>query len=301
MSGPARPPEGRESSQEDDGAQRQEGGQAGTPMWQPEGRAPAPRHPVVEGWRAELSDFFRFVRRPRLTPRLPRRAMPALATDWMTGLAFGRILRWIVLLWAVNFLVFGPLAAGVAYRSGAEHRFDTVVLPWMLALVWAPVIEELMFRLGMRRPGAALWLLPAFGALAWFGRSFIAGAFLAVLLAAVLCPRPGRRPAGASGWQPLLPGVRWSWRWNRRYVACFPWVFHGLTAGFAWLHLFNFSLGAVPWWTWLFLILPQWFTGLALGWLRVRGGMALAMLVHAGFNAGPMLLLWMFSRMGALG
>ncbi|MCK9511196.1 MAG: CPBP family glutamic-type intramembrane protease [Pigmentiphaga sp.] len=291
MNEPARHTEGRALSHQKEVAPEREDDPA---------LRPASRHRPLEGWRMELADFWRFVRRPRLAPRLPHRAMPALATDWMTGLAFGRILRWVLLLWLVNFLVFGPLAAGIAHRSGAEHRFDPVVLPWMLALVWAPVIEELMFRLGMRRPGAALWLLPAFGALAWFGRSFAAGAFLAVLLAAVACPRPGSR-ATAGGWQPLLPGVRWSWRWNRRYVACFPWVFHGLTAGFAWLHLFNFALGSVPWWTWIFLILPQWFTGLALGWLRVRGGMALAMLVHAGFNAGPMLLLWMFNRMGALG
>ena len=254
------------------------------------------RMPLQAGWRSEIADFLRFIRRPSLAPRLPRRPLPALATDWFGGLGLARVLRWVLLLWAVNFLVLGPLAAGAAYQGGAEHRFDPVVIPWALALVWAPVIEELMFRLGMRRPGAALWLLPGFLALAWFGRDGVVGVFLALSLAAVACPRPGA--AGASGWQPLLPGVRWSWRWNRRFVRAFPWVFHGLTLGFAWLHLFNFSLGAVPWWFWPMLVLPQWVTGLALGWLRVRGGMLLAMLVHAGFNAGPLLLLWSFGRLG---
>ncbi len=229
--------------------------------------------------------------------------MAPLAADWIGGIQVGRIIRWVLLLWLCNFLVFGPLAAGAAWQAGAEHRFDPMQIPWVLALVWAPIVEELIFRFGMRRPGAALWLVPGFVALAWFGRDLWVTAFLALLLALVAMPRPLSRgeaargagesaPAASSARTPLLPGVRWSFRWNRRYVRAFPWVFHALTAGFAGLHLFNFSSLAAPWWLWPLLVLPQWATGLALGWLRVRGGMGLAMLVHAGFNAGPLLVVW---------
>src|SRR5690606_4119536 len=160
-----------------------------------------------------------------LQGRFPHRAMGPLATDWLAGLSLTRVLRWVAVLWAINFLVLGPLAAGVAARGGAEHHFDVQAIPWVLALLWAPVVEEMMFRLGMRRFGAALWLLPGFLALAWWGRDWIVGVFIALSIAAVACPRPGSRDHADRG-QPLLPGVRWSWRWNRRFRSAFPWVFH---------------------------------------------------------------------------
>lgn len=263
---------------------------------------PQRQAPLAGGWRAELCDFARFVWRPRLSPRWPRRPMPPLAADWLGGLQWRRALRWVLLLWLCNFLVLGPLAAGAASQAGAEHRFDPMQIPWLLALVWAPIVEELIFRLGMRRPGAALWLLPSFLTLAWYGRDVWVTGFLALSLLLVTLTRPipraaqyadGSQPTVVAGArQPLLPGIRWSWRWNRRFVRAFPWVFHLLTLGFAGLHLFNFKSVAAPLWLWPMLVLPQWVTGLALGWLRVRGGMGLAMLVHAGFNAGPLLVVW---------
>lgn len=233
----------------------------------------------MSGFRGEFSDFLRFVRRPRLAPRLPRLAMPALAADWVGSLNLPRILRWVALLWAINLLVLGPLAAGAAFFSGAGHRFNPADLPWFLALVWAPVVEELMFRYGMRRPGAALWLLPAFILVVHSGSTLAVGLVLAVSLALV-----------ASG---RLPGVRWSFRLNRRYRDLFPWVFHALTVAFAVLHLLNFQLGSAPWWLLPVMVLPQWVTGLVLGWLRVRGGIGASILAHSIFNAGPLVLVWL--------
>ncbi len=233
-------------------------------------------------FRAELADFLRFVRRPTLGPRLPRAAMPALAADWIGGVDIRRIVRWVVFLWAVNLLLLGPLAAGAAWLSGAGHRFDPVDLPWFLALVWAPVVEEIMFRFGMRRPGAALWLVPAFAAVVTQGSGLYTGLLLALSLALVAWPG--------------LPGVRWSARWNRRYRRIFPLVFHALTAAFAVLHLLNFTLGKSPWWLLPMLILPQWLTGLVLGWMRVRTGIGASILTHAMFNAGPMVLVWLLMQ-----
>ncbi len=253
--------------------------------------------------RAELRDFLRFVRRPTFGPRLPRRPMHALAADWLGCLDLRRIVRWVLLLWAVNFIVLGPLAAAAAMLAGASHRFNAMVLPWFLALVWAPLMEELMFRLGMRRPGAALWLVPAFSLLVIHGRDLYTGIFLAVSLALVALPRPhgrGTRPrvAPAFPWLPLLPGVRFSMLWNRRYRRIFPLVFHLASAIFAILHLLNFSLGSMVWWLLPFLVLPQWVTGLVLGWLRVRSGIGASMVAHSLFNAGPLAVVWLMMQAG---
>lgn len=229
-------------------------------------------------FREEFRDFIGFVRRPVPGPRLPRRAMPELAADWVGSIRLGRIARWVALLWLVNMLALGPLAAGVAYMSGASHRLDPSQLPLMLALVWAPVVEELMFRFGLRKPGAFLWLLPAFVLIVIFGRSAWVGALLAGLLA-------------LTAWRrlPLLHLSRRAWR---RYRAWFPLVFHVATFAFAILHLLNFTaLRGVPWWLLPVFVLPQWVTGLVLGWMRVRTGIGASIVMHAMFNAGPVLLL----------
>ena len=43
-------------------------------------------------------------------------------------------------------------------------------------------------------------------------------------------------------------------------------------------------------------MLPQWLTGLALGWMRVRRGIGAAIALHAVFNAGPIVLIWAVMR-----
>lgn len=234
------------------------------------------------GFKTELRDFVRFVKHPTPGPRLPRAAMPALAADWVGGIDLRRIVRWVLFLWGLNLLVLGPLAAGAAWLLGADHRFNPVDLPWFLALAWAPVVEELMFRLGMRRPGAAIWLVPAFAAIVMYGSGLYTGIFLALSLA--LLAWPG------------MPGVRWKFAWSRRYRKVFPWVFHLLTLAFAVLHLLNFNLDTTVWWLMPLLILPQWGTGLVLGWMRVRTGVGASMLMHSLFNAGPMVLVWLLMQ-----
>jgi hypothetical protein len=62
---------------------------------------------------------------------------------------------------------------------------------------------------------------------------------------------------------------------------------------FAAVHLGNFSYNETPLWLLPFLVLPQWVTGLALAWLRVRRGVGAAMVLHGIFNGGPLLVIWL--------
>lgn len=234
--------------------------------------------PARAGFGREFADFWRFVRRPTLGPRLPRAAMPALAADWLGAIDLWRIMRWVMFLWTVNLFLLGPLAAGVAWMTGAGHRFNAVNLPWLLALVWAPIVEEIMFRFGMRKPGTLIWLLPAFVVVVMNGSGWLPGLFLALSMALVALPG--------------MPGVRWRFSWNRRYRRFFPLVFHAATMAFATLHLLNFTSLASSWWLLPLLVLPQWLTGLVLGWMRVRAGIGAAIIMHALFNSGPLVLIW---------
>ena len=73
-------------------------------------------------------------------------------------------------------------------------------------------------------------------------------------------------------------------------------MFHLATLTFAAVHLSNFVFSKTPYWLLPLLVLPQWLTGLALGWMRVRRGIGAAIALHAVFNAGPIVLIWAVMR-----
>lgn len=231
-------------------------------------------------FKAEFADFLLFVRHPRLSPRLPRAPGPAWRGEWLGGLRVGRLFCWVLLLWAINLTVLGPVAATAASVAGAERRIPGM-LPWFLVVVWAPVIEEMVFRFGLRQPGRALWLAPILLVGLFFGRNGLVQVGVLVAGTAVVL---------------ALSGQRWPGSRLRRYSLAFPWVFHGVTLAFAGLHLANFSLTTSSMWLLPLMILPQWVTGLVLGWLRVRFGIGASIMLHALFNAGPMTLLWALTR-----
>jgi membrane protease YdiL (CAAX protease family) len=62
------------------------------------------------------------------------------------------------------------------------------------------------------------------------------------------------------------------------------------------MHLYNFNLHHTPLWLLPLLVLPQWLTGLVLGWLRVKRGIGASILLHAIFNGGPLLVVLLILR-----
>src|SRR5690606_14887126 len=83
------------------------------------------RRPAGPRFRDELRDFFRFIVRPRLGPRLPgRHAINGWWEDWFPGLSVGRLLKWACFLWAINLVFLGPIAVAAAGAGGATHRLD---------------------------------------------------------------------------------------------------------------------------------------------------------------------------------
>lgn len=245
------------------------------------------------GFRVQLRDFLRFIVRPRLAPRMPLRpATGFVAADWRPGLTTGQALKWLALLWTVNLVVFGPIAAAAATAGGAEHRLNIHAIPWFHGILWAPVVEELVFRYGLRRMGQVLWVVPLAAVLLAVGPGALTWPLLPLLV--WLCVRGTAvhrfDPARAS-----VPG-QW-WRRRKHYVRLFPWAFHISSLSFAAVHLHNFQLHQTPWWLIPALVVPQWITGMALAWMRVRKGIGTSMLMHGLFNAGPLLLIWAVLRL----
>jgi membrane protease YdiL (CAAX protease family) len=314
-------------------------------------------------WRDEFRDFVGFIRRPAFGPRLPgRRPGDGWWADWFPALPWQRLLQWACFLWCVNLFFFGPIAVTAAGLGGAAHRLNIENIPWMQALVWAPLVEELVFRYGLRHPAQARWQVPAaivamlYGPRLWtvwliaavlllcwlpylrgparraaagapagppsgsiaglIGGSTIgvatepaveptSGSTAGPTTEAMLGEAPGavagapaETPARPSAKAGLLEGLLrrartpMSWRNRLRYRRCFPWVFHLAMLAFAAVHLHNFSMPHTPYWLMPLLVLPQWMTGLVLGWMRTRRGIGASMLLHALFNSGPLLVVW---------
>lgn len=245
----------------------------------------------------ELADFFAFLKKPRLSPRLANQDVGhGWHTDWTNGLGVKRLVQWAALLWLINITVFGPLAASVATSTGAEHRLDLSNIPWKQAVLWAPLVEEMVFRYVLRRPSQFFWLLPVTLWCLFTGPQALT---ITVLLAVVLLlyVRPTWSGAKDSGWAALVLGKHWPKKWYRAYVRHFAWFFYGSTLLFASLHLYNFKFGQISFWVLPLLILPQFVTGLVLAWLRVRRGIGASIILHAVFNAGPVLLIMTLMRL----
>ena len=213
-------------------------------------------------WLDEWHDFWGFVRRPRLSRRC-RQVRPSTAwlQDWLPGIGPWRLLGWAAILWGINIFLFGPIVVGISKQAGATHAVDPSNLPWLLALVWAPLVEEMLFRYGLRRPGIALWLVPLMLLALWLKPGIGQSLIFALVILAIY------RVTSANP----MPGVR-ARQWLRLYRRWFWLVFHLSVLMFASLHLFNFTFESAQWWMLPMLVLPQWFTGLVLGWM---GGLCL--------------------------
>lgn len=194
--------------------------------------------------------------------------------------ADGAIPRWLVLAAfqiGVLALVVMPLVAAwqKAFALSPPNAFEGLgpLALWGGAVLLGPVLEELFFRGWMSGTRRALWLMAVilaglvlFAALGR-GKPLVGGG---ILLATV-----------------VVAAIVW-WRLRRRtdvpaaFVRAFPALFYCTTAIFAAMHLFNYptiTLVAVP------MVLPQLWSGVMFGYMRVRIGLAGSILNHIASNA----------------
>lgn len=239
-------------------------------------------------FRDEFRQFLRFVRRPSLKRQVKHPTpVSGWVADWWPAYAPKRLLAWAGALWLINIVLLGPLVLTVYEMSGASHRISVHNLPWFQALLWAPIVEELIFRFGLRRPALGLLVTPVLiyvflNGFAWWASSLV----LAVVLMLCWSMRTTEMPRGSA------------WKWLRTYRRIFPWVLHASVLAFAALHLHNYEFEQIPWWMMAVLVLPQWVTGLALCWVRIQRGIGSAILMHAMFNGGPLCVAWLALQLG---
>lgn len=194
--------------------------------------------------------------------------------------ADGAIARWLVLSLgqiAVLGLVVMPLilAWKNAFGLASPSAFDGLspLALWGGAVLLAPVLEELFFRGWMSGRRSALLItavvLVGLAAFAVFGRGkplVMAGIALVLLIAVGVVWFRLRKESEVSA----------------SFGRAFPVLFYLVTALFALMHVFNYpqvTLLVLP------MVLPQFWSGLMLGYIRVRLGLLASILAHVLSNA----------------
>lgn len=227
-----------------------------------------------------LAAFCAFLRRPMLLAPSGLRA-PGAKRLWlgMTALHLG-----VLLLVLLPFLKVWQQALGLPAPDAYGKLPPQVMIPVVVFV--APVLEEAIFRGWLTGRPRALWLLACLFALVGLGLAANAdpaswGVSLALL---------GLLVAAPLGWFALR---------GRGALAVFatrqPVFFYASAGVFALSHLANYpriSLAAVP------LVLPQLWTGLTAGFVRMRLGLPAAIALHMSANALALSLALALSRLG---
>lgn len=252
---------------------------------------PNPPHQAKQFF-AQIRDFCRFLVKPDFRRGYDRGVGDGWVKDWQLNVSWMRLFQWAFFMWAINILVLAPIAIVAADGINATHRvqFNYMLVP--LAVIWAPLVEEILFRFNIRRPLLAIWMMPIMIFVLLKQGTVIGMLCLIAVLAVVmiLYPRLGLHRYGKHWHLPF-----WFLRLYRKYFAI---IMHILVLGFAYMHIFNYEFSAASMSTTFVMVLPQWFSGLALMWMRVRYGIANSIYLHAIFNGGPVLLILLVKLLG---
>ena len=158
-----------------------------------------------------------------------------------------------------------------------------------LAVIGAPVIEELIFRFPLKNKIVLSFLLIGLDA----------------IIVSIFCQ--------AFGWRQLaivLPVVTTVLSialifffkalqddWYQVLDDWYPYIFFFVAGMFGFIHIYNYGEGGFEWWMTPFIVIPQFVLGLILGFIRLRIGLWACILMHAMNNAIPMSLLLMQDKM----
>lgn len=226
----------------------------------------AQRGPV---WPQVWRDYFRFIRRPRLSETREPLGRAALAdVGWLVALT--------LVMAALLLGSFSAIEALGVHFPEPSIDIDSRLLQ-VLAITLIPALEEVLFR---------GWLT---------GRRLAITAAAAVLVLVILGPAAAQLGVwGVVAVLALWVGLgafifsRSQQRVVERLQSIFPAAFWASTALFAGAHLMNYGIHAPP--VAVLLILPQFIGGTILGYARVRYGMWANIGIHASLNAAVVLL-----------
>ncbi|MFZ6761027.1 CPBP family intramembrane glutamic endopeptidase [Undibacterium sp. Ji50W] len=192
-----------------------------------------------------------------------------------------------VLFFLVLALFFALLISAISDEflmdiAGAKSKIDTTanyltLREWLGLILFAPIIEELIFRAGLRAPKYSLFICPPLLALVF--QSPKSAMVLAIVICAIAIIDFFVRKRADSEAKAELQFTR-----GRNYLRRFPWIFWFYSLFFGLAHVSNYIFSGTPSFLMLIIVSPQLLVGLALGYLRLRNGILSGMILHALFN-----------------
>jgi len=223
----------------------------------------------------EFQEFTTFLKRPK-------RGTGKQANGWAW---LGRVAGFLFLL----LLLYIPLSV-VSIWAHTKVQVDSVldfgqfgIGIFLIAGFVGPLIEEIIFRAGLRSAGYSLYLGPI--AIAIFVAVRDATAFF-VLIAQVLII--------FIVWIMHLRNVEntiTKIRYSRRFLASYPIIFWLYAIAFSQMHIRNYSFeGATAALTIALFQIPQFLAGVVLAYLRLRDGLRSSITLHCLHN---LLALWL--------
>lgn len=187
----------------------------------------------------------------------------------------------------VEMLIAGVLMSMIGIDDSA-HKMGELLdqmsfwIIFLLAVIIAPVTEEIIFRYYITHSTTAvfflLWALVFGIAMLMFNQileEWVAIPLILIPIALMVT---------------VLNSKKLQDRIKAVYNQGFPYVFYLSAVIFAYVHIFNFE-DVFPWYYAPILVFPQFFLGLYLGYIRTRNGLPHAILLHATNNLIPMIIL----------
>ena len=154
-----------------------------------------------------------------------------------------------------------------------------------IAVVAAPLAEELIFRFPLRNKWALSVLLgiivAGFIGVICTGQGYLDLAYVlapsvfVIMLLALLFNR--------SAWE----------RWKVSIDSYYPYLFFLVAAFFGFIHIYNYDASAFSWWMVPMIVIPQFVLALFLGFARLRVGFWACIYMHALNNFIPTILFFL--------
>lgn len=227
--------------------------------------------------RREISDVRRFIAKP--VRRFSTRSTPS--EKW-ARLAF---------LFPLGLLINAVymLSIGLALDSwtSLENTLDmTEIFGIVLAIAGAPLIEELIFRAGLRGFKYSLFIGPVLICLMAGSWQISLGLCLSGICVALLM-----RYSISTKDSAINRKNRFAY--GRQFIQHYPKVFWLYAGAFAIVHVQNFSFSDATGLLVIFAVIPQLVMGILWGYLRLRDGLMSSMVLHSLNNLFVVLLIAM--------
>jgi len=203
------------------------------------------------------------------------------------------------MIFAIEMLLFIPVSSVLGIES-MPHAMEAVMDDYtflqvfILAVIIAPIAEELLFRLHLKyKPLIWLYFLIMLSSMFFMisGQASVdlhSGPEIIINKLLQFAPFFASMVLIFLGYF-LVPAIRNSI--GSLVRSDFAAIFYITAWVFAFVHIFNFELDSANWYLTPLLVLPQFILALYLGYIRVRNTIFHSMYVHALNNCIPLMLL----------